>query len=81
MRILYVYGDDDYAATTFEGDYKFNDIVKKAEENDNEIEFEEGMYAKILEFGEVDEKFIEFMKKIQDYDDSKHHNFYIIEEK
>jgi hypothetical protein len=77
MKILFVSGDDDFAAVTFENEVG----LKKAKEllaEGKPIEGE-GFIAKVLEFGEVDQKFIDFISdEIQDYDDSKHKNFYVL---
>lgn len=92
MKILYVWGDDDYGALTFEqSKYTVEQVAEMCQEADSiEIEWTEGVgefeeynqfNAKVYEFGEIDLKFIEFvMDKLQDYDDSKHHNFYVVKE-
>lgn len=79
-KILYVYGDD-YAASTFDK------LVEKGEltaallweagsgEYDNEDDYFE---FEALEYGAVDPEFIEWVQGIQDYDDSKHANFYVV---
>ena len=84
MRILHVSGDNDYGALAFEKVYGTNKegltkAVKKAEENLGSFseETDESQFdVKLHEFGEVDEKFIDFVRGVQDYDDSKHENFY-----
>jgi hypothetical protein len=85
MRVLEVFGDD-YAATGFEelrNNNKINPVEmwEKAKKEgqqvyeDDEFAFEWCAY----EFGEVDPKFIDFVHDtMQDYDDSKHHNFYVL---
>lgn len=86
MKVLYVSGGDDYMALTFEqdhvkdGDYKT--WFDKTVENGGNMWIEDD-YIELTahEFGEVDKKFIDFVRhEIQDYDDSKHSNFYVVEE-
>lgn len=78
MKVLYVSSDDDYAALEFEDAYRgtaISEIIAnpKAFESDDEL-----WTLEVMEFEEVDPKFIEFVRnRIQDYDESKHHNFYL----
>lgn len=85
MKVLEIFGDD-YAAVMFDnevaaGRVNPNELWNKKrgvhEDDGNEAWFEYAAY----EFGEVDPKFIDFMREMLDYDDSKHHNFYILENK
>lgn len=77
-RVLLVTGDD-FAVINFEsahGGTSVKDILddlEKYNSEDDEWEF------KVLEFeGEIDPKFVEFIKSdIQDYDHSKHTNFFL----
>lgn len=84
MTILEVFGDD-YAAVTFEDE--LGEDVKKyvdlCSENGGSYEDEaNGVEFEIHEFGEVDPEFISWIKgDFLDYDDGKHHNFYVLEEK
>ena len=84
MKILYVYGDDDYHALSYEGSGLTQaEVVRACEENGGSHEFEGDdyqFYADVITFGEVDPKFINWVKQFQDYDDSKHRNFYVVEE-
>lgn len=78
MKILLITGDDDFAAATFEEDMSISQAVQKINAG---RDLGEGYDGKILEFGEVDPEFIDFIKNdIMDYDDSKHKNFYVIPE-
>jgi hypothetical protein len=81
MKILHVNGDADYGALTFEQDYgleKAREDVKNGNVPKDESG-DEAWEAKVLEFGEVDSKFIDFIKgEIMDYDMSKHENFYVL---
>ena len=78
MKILLIEGDDDYAAVSFEDEIgleKAKELIAKGETIKGD-----SFYGKVLEFGEVDKKFVDFVRdEIQDYDDSKHANFYVIE--
>ncbi len=82
-KILYVSGDD-YAALTFDR-LAENGLLSAGElwatgggeyTDDDENYFE----YKALEFGDVDPKFIEWVLSIQDYDESKHSGFYVVED-
>ena len=76
MKILLISGDD-YAANTFENEMGVEE-AKKLIEQGEKVESDE-FSGEVFEFGEVDEKFIDFIRnEIQDYDMSKHQNFYII---
>lgn len=82
MTILEVYGDD-YSAVTFEDE--LNEDVQKyvdlCSENGGNYE-EDGIEFEIHEFGDVDPDFITWVKDdLLDYDDGKHHNFYVLEDK
>lgn len=92
MKILYVWGDDDYGALMFEqSKYSVEQVAEMCQETDSISieytefvgEFEETTQfnAKVYEFKEVDPNFVHFIKAdIQDYDDGKHKNFYVVEE-
>lgn len=95
MKLLWVTSDDDYAALTFESSkYNNKDDLRRfwdeAKENgettltiidDDDPECYTDVYMKALEFGVVDPKFIDWVRyELQDYDDSKHRNFFIVEE-
>lgn len=86
MKVLYIGNVNDFDAQIFEEYHKgqnVSDIIKKIESGDDlsgisEDGDEYDFQAKILEVGEVDKRFVEFIRQeIQDYDDSKHHNFYL----
>jgi hypothetical protein len=85
MKILLITGDD-YAACEFESTYNSKEFVEVNNMSVGQtinipMEEREDIYATLLEFGTVDREFIEFIKEdIQDYDDSKTVNFYVIEE-
>jgi hypothetical protein len=91
MKVLYVTGDSDYSALTFEqagydNNEKLQELWNKANSNpDKELEVifpneddeQEVVYVTAYEFGESDSNFIEFlMDKFTDYDDLKCHNWY-----
>lgn len=89
MKILFVSGEADYDALSFVnkyGDVKASSIIERFEEgevfvNDDEDgkPMEDWVFSlKIIEVGDVDMKFYEFVRQyIQDYDDSKHSNFWL----
>jgi hypothetical protein len=82
MKILFVHGDDDYAALQWEqlNQEKTDKIILKFTTNPTgRIEFADGCYVELKEFGNIDEKFIEFLfDEMLDYDSCKHVNFYIL---
>jgi hypothetical protein len=93
MKALYVHGESDYSALNFEqSSFYTNDKMidlwndaNAQEDKEIEIKFlnhgeDDYVFVEALEFKSVDSKFIEFMcDKFVDYDDTKCHNFYIIE--
>jgi hypothetical protein len=80
MKIAFVQGDDDYGAMTFEDDFGGIEKLKAMSEGKIPCEDEDGEWRVTFhDFGEVDPKFVDWIKlEIQDYDDSKHKNFYIV---
>lgn len=78
MKMIYVYGDDDYAALDFERYFNGKSVKEIIERFfDNEEEYDGDFEMKLYEFGEIDPEFIKFVcSSIQDYDQSKHENFY-----
>jgi len=95
MKILLVTSDYDYGALSFE-EFATEEIKRKVwkeafsqpnhkySADASEIaETEEGLELDFTayQFGEVDTKFIQFVRdEIQDYDDSKFTNFYEVED-
>lgn len=84
MRILFINGSDDYHFLMFEqSKYSVDEIVKLCENSETKqisIDEDETFFdAELLEFGEVDKKFIDFIKSKQDYDDAKHSNWIVID--
>lgn len=94
MKILYVYGDDDYSALTFCDELKLaNDadllrIWNEAKQNGGETTIkgdgeEYEIFCRACEFGNVDEKFVEWIKydiELLDYDESKSRDFFVIKD-
>lgn len=80
-KFLYVSGDD-FSALFFEDWVINNKLSFEEASNLNIIEDDEG-YAEIelKSVGEVCPSFIEFVKDIQDYEDSKNQNFYFPNDK
>ena len=93
MKILYVYGDE-YAAIVFEDDLKpdGNDLRKfydmsmakmddKGRSGEVVIDEPNGIVCRAFEFEAVDHDFVTWMRgEFMDYDESKHRDFYIVEE-
>ena len=86
MKIFYIKSVDDYDALRFEEDFRgmYPDIDIWGQLKDNNGIIEQGEFyfeGEALEFGEIDPKFIQFVKnEICDYDSLKHRNFYLVEE-
>lgn len=89
IRLLKIYGDDDYGALTWENlNISPEDTVKKIEESGtNTWEFEEGCYAELYEFDigsvytEEVEELVDFIKnEICDYDSLKHVTVVVVPE-
>lgn len=79
-KVLKVFGDD-YAVVSFEGsDWTAGGAWEHAHRARGKVEFEDGCYFRALEFGEIDPKFIKFIRDTQDYDQTKHTNFFIIDD-
>ena len=84
VRVLFISGDGDFAAMSVEQDYGIDKAIQLCEENGGSYTIdddEKRVYAdlKIIEFGEVDPKFIDFIEdKFIDYDFAKNTNFYVI---
>ena len=86
MKILHVYGEE-YSALNVEQEIGLDDAYQLAKANGGSVDIDNdnGCYmasVDVLTFGEVDSKFVDFIRNsIMDYDDSKHENFYEINEK
>ena len=88
MKMIYVSGNDDFAALDFEKHFNgktVKEIIDSEFSNHtSSIEFEtdEGNFEiELYNFGEVDPEFINFVNnQILDYDQSKHTNFYFEDE-
>ena len=82
MKILYVYGDD-YTALKFEqSQYDENSIAKMIENGEDPAKlFDFYIEFDLYKFNEIDSSFVDFIRnEIQNYDDSKHNNFYVVED-
>jgi hypothetical protein len=81
MKLLYVTSGDDYAALRFQelyGGRTVADILENIDDITVTMEEHEDIELEVIEVGDVDERFIKFIRdEIQDYDDSKHKNFYL----
>lgn len=81
MRILFVYGNGDYSALDYERDIGQEKALKLiGGELNKEVEIGPDTRAKLIDVGEVSAEFIQFIRdEIQNYDQAKARNFYIIE--
>jgi hypothetical protein len=86
--IMLVYGDGDYGAMTFEQNYDLQvvyeemvaeGVKEKTIVHKDENYGDEDLYVSLIEFGEVDMDFINFIgDEFLDYDDQKRKDFYIL---
>lgn len=90
MKMIYLYGESDFSALDFEKSkpISVNGLYDLAVENGGKVEYEytdaEGyddtLYVSAYVFGEVDPRFIDFVRNnIEDYDRAKAATFYIVE--
>jgi hypothetical protein len=83
MKILYISGDE-YSAMSVEQEIGIPKAIELATSNNGKYTYEsDETFAelKILEFGEVDSEFVEFIvDNFIDYDRAKDTNFYLIEQ-
>ena len=88
MKILKIIADGDYDALTFEEKFsgqRISDLIlqveagKKLAYKDDESEEEATeLSARVYEVGEIDERFLKFVRdEVQDYDYAKSSNFYL----
>lgn len=86
MKILYITGagEDDFGAMSVEQEIGVKEAYQLAKENGGSYTYEtDETYAdiSIKEFGDVDPKFITFIRnEFIDYDNSKATDFHVIEE-
>ena len=81
MKILIISGDGDYAACAFEESGMTVEEAAKKVEAGEELSEDGEFEGRVLEFGEVDPKFVEWVKnEVVDYDDGKHTAFYVVNE-
>ncbi len=82
-KYLYIDGED-YAAVAFEGDFKGKaiDLWNKAHEAGKTLEYsdEDAEVFFCYEALELDDETINHVKTNMDYDDSKHANYFKVEE-
>ncbi len=82
-KVIRVYDDGDYGAMTFDqSGISVEDAYKAAKNNAGEWQYNidgDEVYVNSYEFGEVDQKFIDFIRNnFIDYDQSKACDFYIV---
>jgi hypothetical protein len=82
MKILFVTGDE-YSAMQINDEIGIAKAYEMTKENGGKLTIDDDeTYAElsIIEFGEVDPKFVEFINdKMIDYDSSKHTDFFVID--
>lgn len=77
MKAILVSSGDDYAALQFEDTFS-GTSVKEIIDNLSNYENEDSWEIEVVEVGNIDPLFISFIRdNIQDYDDSKHTNFWL----
>lgn len=81
MKILLVRGEGDYGALDFENVFSgqtVDSLIARVEAGEM-LEGEDGaLDATVHEVGGLDYRFVDFVRsEIQDYDQSKHANFYV----
>ena len=80
MKVLWISGED-YAATDFEANHIAAEVAAQLEVGGGSKIFEGKdfyFHAELLEFEDVDPKFVEFVHHtVQDYDTKKGSNFYV----
>lgn len=84
MRLVHVYGDDEYSTLDFEKmNISYEKAYLKAKECEDDIwEFQPGCFVQAIDFAydHVTDEFIDFVKEtIGDYDMLKHEDFFIVE--
>lgn len=73
----------DYAAVTFEDDFKGSKLElwnRSNEAGDKSLDYDENDVAFGYEAMELDEATVDQMQQRMDYDDSKHANYFKVEE-
>lgn len=88
--VLLVSGDGDYGAMTFEQNYDAQvvyenmvaeDVTSKTIVYKDDLYGDEDLYVSIINFGEVDMEFINFIvNEFLDYDAMKRQDFHIVKE-
>lgn len=82
MKIVYVSGYNDFSALDMEESGELTSLVlKMLDEDITEIESEDQSRIEIIEVGEVDDRFIRFVRNnVCDYDLSKMSEFYLLDD-
>ena len=82
MKIVWVSGECDFSTEDMVDSGELDKLVEKMlKENSNKIESSDGSMVYILEFGEVDKRFVRFVRDcISDYGLAKQSDFFILDE-
>jgi len=80
-RVLYVGSPDDYGMLSFQDKHAGTpviDVINDIKSFESKPEDEGTWELSVYEYGEVDPEFVKFVRdRIQDYEDSKHHGFFL----
>lgn len=84
LTIIHVHGSEDYVAMRIEDEFGVEEAYQLAKDGGGRAKIElddeyDIAYVEVLEFGEVDPKFIDFVQSFIDYDHSKHENFFVVD--
>lgn len=75
MKVLFITGED-YAYASFCQEYDGTDVTNVIQHLESFQSLDEEWELKVLDFGEIDPKFADFVRKrVMDYDHGKHTNF------
>lgn len=82
MKIVWLSGECDFSAEDMVDSGELDFLVNKMlKEKSDKIESSDGSMVYILEFGEVDRRFVIFVRDyISDYDLAKQSDFFILDE-
>jgi hypothetical protein len=78
MKAILIHGDGDYSATEFENEHGGTPVIDIINNPDQYKSEDELWEIDVIEVGEVDQRFVDFIRNhIEDYDYSKHKTFYL----
>jgi hypothetical protein len=78
MKAILIHGDGDYSAIEFENEHGGTPVIDVINNIDQYKSEDELWEIDVIEVGEVDQRFVDFIRNhIEDYDYSKHKTFYL----